>query len=1076
MAESTDFENLRQKRLRYVESARENNFEEGLKRLLSDLYPDKAHFIYELLQNSEDALATTVGFTLKADRLTVSHDGKRPFSVADIESITSIGQSTKGGDSTQIGKFGVGFKAVFAYTSRPEIRSGAHSFAINDLFVPTAIDGLAQPGLTTFTFPFDREYKPAETACSEVERGLLTLDEKTLLFLDHIRTITYELPDGTVGIIERRPVDSRVVAIKRSVGDEFVESQWLRLSGNTSVDGPPGSALRVAVAFKVESADGSQSKNAKQAEGQGAAPRRSIVPVNDGDVSIYFPAVKESSGLRFHIHAPFASTVARDSVRDDPGNVRLVGDIARLIAEALPGMCTDGLIDDSFLDALPNDDDQIGRLYDQIRDAITEAFNDLEITPVRGTGAGFAAARTLVASPSEFRNWLDPADLPTLLDFAGIASAVTPRWIRHRDGRAGKFLAGLDTIEFGWEELSEALSAAMSADEILEDADEVYDDDDKVTPNAWFAWLDAKTDDSLLGLYLLIGVGARHHKPYYGLEDVPIVRVRKRDVVNHVRGSATFLPSGRSDTVQSRVPIDLAYFEDDEDATRSANLKAFYQSVGTKRWDESARAEQRLEAYRDPERAIPDGDELTQHLADVRAFLRYAAKLGTAVARGKLADVPMFLAEQSRGGQRWVTALETFVDLPFEDTGLSGLYPRVPLFWDGGSRAGEYAYDAEPYALAGIYLEVEGVVDFVGSLGAKTGIEITKANVTRNVDFSTSWRYRESSLAQRSDWNIDRLDDIIEMGDHDLLRALWSAVVVAPALKAVAVYQANASVQRHQMASQLARTLTSTPWVLNRDGDLKLPREVSVEELPDDWQVPQQTSLVYKLDFGADAGRRRQKQKGVTDFLREEGFDEDSLDLLQQMKEAGLDPRAILREHAAMSRFPDGPSEDPVRRAAVAAVDAVSAPEYSTSNRERSVVDGQAEASAESKAYLRAQYTTPAGEMHCQACRNPLPFKIKGGSWYFEAVRLVNARKQVHTPNAIALCPLCAALYKYARGTKNEAILDELDSTTIDTGQGPVEIPVVLDGKRIKLGLTGKHAIDIKTALGVAGDERPEAD
>lgn len=159
--------------------------------------------------------------------------------------------------------------------------------------------------------------------------------------------------------------------------------------------------------------------------GQGAAPRRSIVPVNDGDVSIYFPAVKESSGLRFHIHAPFASTVARDSVRDDPGNVRLVGDIARLIAEALPGMCTDGLIDDSFLDALPNDDDQIGRLYDQIRDAITEAFNDLEITPVRGTGAGFAVARTLVASPSEFRNWLDPADLPTLLDFAGIASAVT---------------------------------------------------------------------------------------------------------------------------------------------------------------------------------------------------------------------------------------------------------------------------------------------------------------------------------------------------------------------------------------------------------------------------------------------------------------------------------------------------------------------------------------------------------------------------------------------------------------------------------------------------------------------------
>lgn len=1078
MAESAAFENLRKKRLRYVESARENNFEEGLKSLLSELYPDNAHFIYELLQNAEDALATTVEFTLEADRLTVSHDGKRPFSIADIESITGIGQSTKKDDPTQIGKFGVGFKAVFAYTTRPEVRSGAHSFAIDDLFVPTAIDGTARPKWTTFTFPFDREDKPVETARSEVERGLSDLDEKTLLFLNHISTITYELHDGTVGIIERRPVDSRVIAIKRSEGDDFVESHWLRLMGNANVDGPTASALTVAAAFKVEPADRPRSKKAKQAEGQDAAPRRSIVPIDDGDVSIYFPAVKESSGLRFHIHAPFASTVARDSVRDDPGNVRLVGDIARLIAEALPGMCTDGLIDDSFLAALPNEDDQIGHPYDQIRAGITEAFNDLEITPVRGTGAAFAAARTLVASPSEFRNWLDPADLPTLFDFAGIAPAVTPRWIRDRDGRAGKFLAGLDTIEFGWEELNQALIAAESADEILADADEEYDDDDKVTPNAWFAWLAARTDDSLLRLYQLIGFGARHHELYCGLEDVPIVRLRKRDVVSHVRGSETFLPSGRSDTVQSRVPVYLAYFEDDEDATRSANLKAFYRAVGTKRWDESARAEQRLEAYRDRNRAIPDGDELTQHLADVRAFLRYGAKLGTAVARGKFANVPMFLAEQSQGGQRWVTARETFVDLPFEDTGLSRLYPRVPLVWSSGSRAGQYAYDAEPYALAGIYLEVEGVVDFVGSLGAKSRIEITQADVTKNVDFSWSWRWtsRETAQGQRSDWSIDRLGDIIERGDHDLLRALWSTVVVAPASKAAAVYQANASVQRHQMVSQLASTLTSTPWVLNRDGDLKLPREVSVEELPDDWQVPQPASLVYKLDFGADAVRRRQKQEGVTDFLREEGLDEDSLDILRQVKEAGLDLRAILRDHAAMSQFPDGPSEDPVRRAGVAAVDAASAPEYSTSIRERSVVDGQAQASAESRAYLRAQYTTSAGEMHCQACRKPLPFKIKDGSWYFEAVRLVNARNQVHTANAIALCPLCAALYKYARGTKNEAILDELDSTTIDAGQGTVEIPVVLDGKRIKLGFTGKHAIDIKTALGVAGEERSEAD
>jgi hypothetical protein len=36
-------------------AARDNGFEEGLRRLLADLYPDNAHFIYEFLQNAEDA-------------------------------------------------------------------------------------------------------------------------------------------------------------------------------------------------------------------------------------------------------------------------------------------------------------------------------------------------------------------------------------------------------------------------------------------------------------------------------------------------------------------------------------------------------------------------------------------------------------------------------------------------------------------------------------------------------------------------------------------------------------------------------------------------------------------------------------------------------------------------------------------------------------------------------------------------------------------------------------------------------------------------------------------------------------
>ena len=66
----------------------------GIRKLVEDLYPDSAHFIYELLQNAEDTGATDVRFVLSKRRLVFEHDG-RPFSEADIRGITDIGTVTR---------------------------------------------------------------------------------------------------------------------------------------------------------------------------------------------------------------------------------------------------------------------------------------------------------------------------------------------------------------------------------------------------------------------------------------------------------------------------------------------------------------------------------------------------------------------------------------------------------------------------------------------------------------------------------------------------------------------------------------------------------------------------------------------------------------------------------------------------------------------------------------------------------------------------------------------------------------------------------------------------------------------
>ena len=46
-------------------------------------YSDQAHFIYELLQNADDARATSARFELFRDRLVFAHNGTRRFTVSN---------------------------------------------------------------------------------------------------------------------------------------------------------------------------------------------------------------------------------------------------------------------------------------------------------------------------------------------------------------------------------------------------------------------------------------------------------------------------------------------------------------------------------------------------------------------------------------------------------------------------------------------------------------------------------------------------------------------------------------------------------------------------------------------------------------------------------------------------------------------------------------------------------------------------------------------------------------------------------------------------------------------------------
>ncbi len=421
-------------RKRLLKELIENKMLEGFKRWLTDLYPDNAHFIYELLQNAEDAGASEVQFTLNADRLEFEHNGPELFDINDVESITNIGNSTKADHPTNIGEFGIGFKAVFVYTNTPEIESGPFHFRIRNMLVPDT-EGLSEGTLgarkTRFVFPFDNPKKTPEKAVAEIEKNLRELNENTLLFLNNIHQINYNLPDSKKGSLERKKnADDRnriEISVKHPEGVTPKSTYYLRFTKKVDVqdeDDKP-KCCEIAIAFSM---DKTKSGNWK------------IVPLNPGQVCIYFPAIKELSNLRFHIHAPFASTVARASVRDCPANDELRDHIADLVAESMHSIRDQGLLDMRFLATLPNDKDDLSPFYNPIRERLIEEFKQKKLTPMKQKG--HTPASECYQGQKKLSDLIDDKDLATLLG----KRCSQPLWIanpQQKNQRADNFLSML---------------------------------------------------------------------------------------------------------------------------------------------------------------------------------------------------------------------------------------------------------------------------------------------------------------------------------------------------------------------------------------------------------------------------------------------------------------------------------------------------------------------------------------------------------------------------------------------------------------------------------------------------------
>jgi hypothetical protein len=113
------------------------NLANSVESLSTDIYSEDKRFIYELIQNADDAALnedSEISIDILDNYVIVSHNGA-PFNTRDIRGLCSIGLGTKTKDATKTGYKGIGFKSVFG---QPE--------------------GIVYVKTETTLFRFDREY------------------------------------------------------------------------------------------------------------------------------------------------------------------------------------------------------------------------------------------------------------------------------------------------------------------------------------------------------------------------------------------------------------------------------------------------------------------------------------------------------------------------------------------------------------------------------------------------------------------------------------------------------------------------------------------------------------------------------------------------------------------------------------------------------------------------------------------------------------------------------------------------------------------------------------------------------
>jgi len=1012
--------------------------------LAEDLYSDVGHYVYELLQNADDAHATEVFFRLNKNSLEFSHNGPKFFKIENIRAITSYGANDKTTDPTKIGQFGIGFKSTSRITECPQIRSNQFAFQIIHQVIPEEIDqsvfSNSERHATTFNFPFGTKNLSSESIFKETSATMREIESKNLLFLNHIQLVNMEFPTETIKkrVLFRKSIDDQLVQLKQSLDGtiksattEFflkysqnIDSQdldkWAAAS-NLEVTKKNGQ-LSIAVAIKVN------------LESENEFDVKDIAAVDDAQLFVFFPAKKESTGFKFHIHAPFAATSTRESIKDSsPINNFLFLQFPILIKSALKDMINRRLLGLEGLEVFPNNSDVIREELVPLKKAIYNFFSEKQARIPDSTKTYFPLEQIRELS-NDVASVLSGEDLQFITSYESrlISSGADIKFIeRPKNQRSARFLNSIGVPNFGIKELVVAFSHVNNS----------FANNSSSGAERFDTWIRNREIPWLKRFYILLsGFDLSRISVYFSR--IPMIRISDPARPFEIPGGSFISRTGDKSGPNFVSPEILNFSSGIHPSAEASQIWRFLEAIGVKQYSKTMLFKDYLDTYfqgfqgQEVSEIIP-GTVHRKALSDLLDFVHGDVELERALSREKI-----FLTESVIGELAWKNAYEIYIDNPFRPaTGLDSVMENVGAL-------------LKRYRLWSGYSEIPEVFTKLDRLGVMVGIRAT-----------------DPGNSAAGEWTIPGLKDYLSLADLTLRKTIWNYVKSTSANRERHYLRfPNSYLNTSKELSSIARLLRDTEWLPDKSGKLRMPSQLEAETLFQGFLF-EKCDFLDAIGFGADseAARKERRQKIEEKQRKDEAAkllgatNSEELEMLIQALRK--DPKRIQRLIEDMNRTaPSDHIADPLREGERAANQTSDAPDVQMELVPTAQRQGTPELVKQRKEFLRNSYELD-NVIYCQICLTSSFLKTTNGETYFEGIMVIQSFSKNSIYNSIAVCAQCAAKYKHAKNSTDSEIRSSILAQK--DWSGTVKVQVVLGGEIQQIKFKESHFAKLRGALSI---------